>query len=137
MNTKTSQKLIKLVDTQNLSTDFKPLGKIDYTYNPGLLFSNTDVLYFLIKYHAKPMLVKGVSYDTDEPGYNLDQFEIPISALPWLIDNIENKFWRKASEGGLAGDALHVDSEIDGESIRVRFSPNCGDEGIQGFTVEN
>ena len=131
---------MELIDTQNLSTNYKPLGKIDYTYNPGehiLLFSSKGILYFLIKYPAKPMLVKGVSYNTDEPGYNLDQFEIPMNALPWLIDTIEKKFWKKASEGGLAGDVLHVDNEVEGENLRIRFSPNCGDEGIQGFTVEN
>lgn len=131
---------MELINTQNLSSDFKPLGRIDYTHNPGeffLLFTSKNVLYFLRKYPSKPMLIRGVSYDTDEPGFDLGQFELPISALPWIIDTIENKFWKKASEGGLSGDVLHVDSDIEGEELRIRFSPNCGDEGIQGFTLKN
>lgn len=131
---------MELIDTQNLSSSLKELGTINYSYSPGeffLLFSNENTLYLLRKYPSKPMIVRGVSYETDEPGYDLAQLELPISATSWLIDTIENKFWKKASEGGLAGDTLHVDSEIDGENLRIRFSPNCGDEGIRGLTIEN
>lgn len=131
---------MQVIDTNNLSAEYKFIGKVNYSGNPGeyfLLFCKDSTLYFLNKYPATPMIIKGVSHPTHEPGYNLAQFEVPIKSLPWLIDTIENKFWKKASEGGLPGDVLHVDAIIDEEDLRVRFSPNCGDEGIQGFTFEN
>lgn len=131
---------MKLIDTNNLSEDFKQVGKIYYQHNPGeyfILYVRGKVLYFLRKYPSTPMLVKGVLYDTDEPGYDLGQLELPINALPWLIDTIENKFWKKASEGGLPGDTLHVDYIAENENLRIRFSPNCGTEGVQGVTLEN
>lgn len=131
---------MNFIDSNNLPDNFKQVGRVDCSYNPGeyfLLYVSGKTLYFLNKYPAKPMLVRGKLIDTREPGYNLAQFELPIAALPWLIDTIENKFWKKASEGGLSGDVLHVDNVVEGEDLRVRFSPNCGDEGVQGFTLEN
>lgn len=131
---------MNFIDTNNLPADFKQVGRVDCSYNPGeyfLLIICSRILYFLNKYPATPLVVKGVSYDTDEPGYDLAQFELPTNALPWLIDTIENKFWKKASEGGLPGDVLHVDNIVEGEELRIRFSPNCGGEGVQGFTLEN
>jgi hypothetical protein len=128
------------IDTNNLDSDFKPLGRVDYSAKPGqhfFLFTRDNDFYILEKDPAKPMVLPDRVIETDEPGYNLGQFELPLKALPWLIDTIENKFWKKASEGGLPGDVLHVDAVIEGEDLRIRFSPNCGAEGVQGFTLEN
>ena len=131
---------MNFIDSNNLPNGFKQVGKVEYSYNPGeyfLLFTSGKTFYFLDKYPAKPMLVRGKLIPTREPGYSLAQFELPINAIPWLIDTIENKFWKKASEGGLPGDVLHVDNTIEDEDLRIRFSPNCGGEGVQGFTLEN
>ena len=131
---------MNFIDTNNLQEDMTCVGKINYTFNAGeffLLYIKEKTVYILRKYPAKPKMIRGKLVKTKEPGYNLGQFELPVTALPGLIDTIENKFWKKASEGGLPGDVLHVDAIIDEEDLRVRFSPNCGDEGIQGFTFEN
>jgi hypothetical protein len=131
---------MNFIDTNNLDEDLKPLGRVDYSANPGqhfFLFTKDNDFYILEKEPAKPMILPDRVIDTDEPGYNLGQFEMPLTALPWLIDTIENKFWKKASEGGLPGDALKVDTVIAGEHLLIRFSPNCGAEGVKGFTLKN
>ncbi len=128
------------LDTNNLPPNFKLLGIVDSRRVPGeqfyVIFAH-EVLYLVEKTPATAMVIRGKSIPTDEPGFNVAQFEMPTAALPWLIDTIENGFWKKHSEGGLPGDVLHVDQCVQGEDLRIRFSPNCGAEEIKGFTLKN
>ena len=67
----------------------------------------------------------------------VDQLVLPLEALPWLVDQIENKFWREPWEGGLPRDVLHVQEAIAGEIIRLGRSNNAGAEILPGFTLRN
>ena len=96
------------------------------------IVSNEKDLIFLRKFPPLPIYGK-----ENEPGFALAQTEIPLDALPWIIDIIENKFWKPASQGGLSNSVLHVNNLVAGEDILIRFTPNCGDEGEKGFTLEN
>jgi hypothetical protein len=66
-----------------------------------------------------------------------DQLEFPLEALPWLVDSIENGFWKKPSEGGLPRDVFHVKAQIGGEELRLGRSNNAGAEDVPGFTLKN
>lgn len=73
----------------------------------------------------------------DEPGICVWQIEFPKTALPWIIDSIDNGFWKKPSEGGFNSDVLHIESIIDGHNLLLRFSPNCGSYQWPGIKLEN
>ena len=73
----------------------------------------------------------------DEPGYSLSQFIVPLASLPWLVDIIENKFWKKPSQGGAPADVLHYKNTVEGEALKIRYSPNCRKEFEPGITITN
>lgn len=96
------------------------------------IITNAQDLIFLQKF--LPLPIYG---EEDEPGFSLEQCEIPLGSLPWVVDLIENKFWKQASQGGLPNGVLHINKLVDGEDLLLRFSPNCGREGEKGFTLQN
>lgn len=66
-----------------------------------------------------------------------NQLEIPIPALVWAIDTIENGFGKKPDEGGLPRDVLHAEKIIEGEELYIRRTMNCGGLNQQGYTLKN
>lgn len=66
-----------------------------------------------------------------------NQIEIPLSALSWLCDTIENGFWRKPSDGGLAKNQHAVKDHFDNEEILISRSSNAGTYGKSGFNIRN
>jgi hypothetical protein len=73
----------------------------------------------------------------DEPGFRLSQAEFPLGALPWMVDTIENKFWKPPSKGGLPNSVLHVNNLVADEDLMVRHAPQCSDEGDTGIYLKN
>jgi len=131
---------MSFINTKNLpddmmiyATNTNPINGLEIVYT----IVQQSTLYFLMKAPARPMIFRGEEIPNDEPGYDLTQIRIPLRALPWLIDTIENKFWKKTSEGGLANNVLHINEMVASEDLLLRFSPNCRAEGVQGFTLEN
>jgi hypothetical protein len=77
----------------------------------------------------------GISY-----GKNLilkDQVVLPRPAIPWIVDCIENGFWRKPSDGGLPKARHSCIEEFADEVIQMRRSMNAGVEGEMGFSLIN
>jgi len=65
------------------------------------------------------------------------QQEFPISALPWFIDTIEDKFWNHQPDlNALLGD-VSESTVIDGEKIGINPSRNCCGENVFGYTFWN
>lgn len=62
---------------------------------------------------------------------------IPLVAVTWLIDTIENKFWLPASQGGLPKNIHFVAAEIEGEQLVVQRCMNAGADGEMGFSLYN
>ncbi|WDE13895.1 hypothetical protein [Thalassomonas haliotis] len=62
---------------------------------------------------------------------------MPSTAIPWLVDVIESKFWRKPSQGGAPADVLHYEQIFDNEDIEIRFTANCLKEFEPGVTITN
>ena len=65
------------------------------------------------------------------------QVVMPISAIKWLIDTVENKFWTPPGQGGLPKNIHFVEIELDGEIIVLQRSMNAGAEGEMGFSLGN
>lgn len=65
------------------------------------------------------------------------QVVMPISAIKWLIDTVENKFWTPSSQGGLPKNIYFVEIELEGERIVLQRSMNAGAEGEMGFSIGN
>lgn len=65
------------------------------------------------------------------------QLELPAEGAGWLADSIENRFWKKPSEGGLPVEVLHDQATIRGERIKINRGNNIGGEGVGGFRIVN
>ena len=102
----------------------------DYT---RFVICSPDTLIFLSKIVAD----KRISTKEDEPGLWLEQAEFPLVALPWIVRMIEEKFWRLPSQGGLPNDTLHISGNIAGEQLKIRYSPQCSDDGEKGIKLQN
>ncbi|WDD96959.1 hypothetical protein [Thalassomonas actiniarum] len=105
-------------------------------------FKSGEILYLITNDHEAIFQRKDVYLSTgfrkeDEPGYSLKEFTVPLLSLPWLVDIIENKFWKKPSQGGASTDVLHYGHVFEHEDIEIRFSPNCRKEFESGITITN
>ncbi|WP_281558711.1 hypothetical protein [Thalassomonas sp. RHCl1] len=127
---------MSFLNTNNLPVGYKIIIEIFDAFNPGekiYLITNSHEAIFLSK---DPYLSTGFR-DEDEPGYSLNEFTVPLSSLSWLVDIIENKFWKKPSQGGAPVDVLHYKNTVGGEDLKIRFTPNCLKEFEPGITIKN
>lgn len=68
---------------------------------------------------------------------SIDQFEMPLDGVRWVVQAIEQGFERKPSEGGLPRDVFHTNTTIAQEHLSVRWGVSVGGEGVGGYTVNN
>ncbi|WP_281558909.1 hypothetical protein [Thalassomonas sp. RHCl1] len=127
---------MSFLNTNNLPAGHQVIIEILDAFYPG------SIVYLVTNEYEAIFLRKSVYRDMgfgseDEPGYSLKQFIIPLISLPWLVDIIENKFWKKPSQGRAPADVLHYGQVFDGEDIEVRFTPNCLKEFEPGITITN
>lgn len=47
------------------------------------------------------------------------QLEMPKAGLPWIVNTIENKFFKLSHEGGLPKDVYHYAEVVDGEKLMI------------------
>jgi len=67
------------------------------------------------------------------------QLEFPKQGLPWLVDTIENKFFKLAKEGGLPAGVFHFTEAIEGERLKVQRCfglGNCRETGYAFATID-
>ncbi|MEX0872601.1 MAG: hypothetical protein WDZ65_12365, partial [Aquisalimonadaceae bacterium] len=91
-----NQRLIKpplgLIDPDHLKPDEQVLVKLNYEMFPDrktLLLKKGS---FLVKWNS--------FFDPFDKVYDVTQEEFPFAALHWMIDRIENGFWKKPTDGG-------------------------------------
>lgn len=116
-----------------LSINTNPINTKETIYSLHQISS----LFLLMETPKPPRFIDGKEVPITGELYRANQLEIPISTLPWLVDLIENRFWVKPSDGGLANDVLHVNEIVDDVDLVLRFTPNCKAEAVQGFTLKN
>ncbi|MCU8065403.1 hypothetical protein L5L78_09655 [Shewanella sp. SM34] len=73
--------------------------------------------------------------DADEPGFDVFQTGFPRAA--WMVDNIENKLWKSAAEGGLPSGTYFIDEDVDGENLKIRRTMHVGADQDKGFVLIN
>lgn len=65
-----------------------------------------------------------------------DQFEMPLEAIRWFIDVIEQKFFKSPEEGGLPAHKISYKETVAGENLHVMRSANAGCPH-SGYTITN
>lgn len=125
-----------LFNTKNLPSGYTVASEIQNAFDPGEIISivhSNDELVFIRKAPFEPSGFR----KEDEPGYSVSQFIIPKASLSWVIDIIENKFWKKPKDGGAPNNVLHYETLVANEEIEIRFTPNCRKEYESGVTIHN
>ncbi|WDE04940.1 hypothetical protein SG34_027150 [Thalassomonas viridans] len=127
---------MSFLNTQNLPPGHKVIIEIVDAFYPG------SIVYLITNEHEAIFIRKDVwkagdFLDEDEPGFSLEQFVVPLNAMPWLVDIIENKFWKTPAQGGAPADVLHYKNTVDDEKLKIRFTPNCLKKFEPGITIIN
>ncbi|WP_199611402.1 hypothetical protein [Flocculibacter collagenilyticus] len=121
-----------LINPLNLSARFS----IYYQLHDNL--ENKD--YFIIK--GEPEVILTILSEAkwgkpDFENFYATQIELRPKAVKWLVDVIEQKFWKSASLGGLPSGVYSYKETIDGEKIGVFREMNVGAKGRKGFRITN
>lgn len=65
-------------------------------------------------------------YNAGQTKLLTDQFEMPLEAIRWLINVIEQKFFKSPEEGGLPASKISYEEIVAGEDLHVMRSANAG-----------
>ncbi|WP_330148515.1 hypothetical protein [Shewanella oncorhynchi] len=123
---------MQLLRTDNLPAGHKLIAKLDY-----LLFKD-EILYIVASANDFYFIKKSPAMfpeDADEPGFDVFQTGFPRAA--WMVDNIENKLWKSAAEGGLPSGTYFIDEDVDGENLKIRRTMHVGADQDKGFVLIN
>ena len=66
------------------------------------------------------------SLRTQESRWLTYQLEFPKAGLRWIVDTINNKFFKTPNEGGLPSGVYHYEEVINGEELGIRRSMGLG-----------
>jgi hypothetical protein len=119
-----------------MKKDLKQLGLIDPLASPVDAWMIKRIINPFFNEEERTYVWKSYVIFNDGKGF-YDQTEFPLPGVAWLVDVIENKFWKLPSEGGLPKDVFHFTGEVAGEKIKVRRGNCLGGEGIGGFKIIN
>ncbi|MDP5141603.1 hypothetical protein ORJ00_02470 [Rheinheimera baltica] len=123
-----------LLHTDNLPSGYQVKASMDY-----LLFDDEKL--FIVASDDELVLIKKSPspYENrqDEPGLLLYQTEFPRVAASWLINTIENRLWKSATEGGEPSGKNSVTEVVAGEELTVRRVMAVGDDRSKGFVFIN
>ncbi|MEW4368104.1 hypothetical protein [Aliikangiella maris] len=118
-----------LIDQANLESNEKILLKLNYPMFP-------DEVSLLIK-KGKYLVLSTDFYSKLDKCRMYSQSEFPLKSLHWIIDRIENGFWKKPTDGGLSDFERSVSNEFEGEKVGVNVMMHCCAENMHGFNIWN
>ncbi|WP_370981214.1 hypothetical protein [Agaribacterium sp. ZY112] len=124
------------LDINNLPSGYTVVSEINNSFYLGeitYLIQSDEDLVFLRKDPYDPSGFRS----EDEPGYSVSQFIMPVSAVSWAYNVVTSIFWKLPNDGGASPDMLHYKKNINGETIKLRFTPNCRREFEPGITISN
>jgi hypothetical protein len=108
----------ELIEPDQLDSNYVLLGKFN---NPCL---EGDEIFFVKK--ANYLIIYSREWFTNFKSKITkllqDQIELPFSAVRWIIDTIEIKFFKPPSEGGLPAEQFHWCEVIEGEELCIMRS---------------
>ena len=117
------------IDPEFMSNDPRIVSTTEDPDDQGrkyyLLVDGDYLLLATNKYRTDPQTGKSIWI-----GY---QLEFPKQGLPWLVDTIENKFFKLAKEGGLPAGVFHFTEAIEGERLRVDRYFGLGENRETGY----
>src|SRR5690554_4849225 len=113
---------------------FEPIDPLSIKSNPNLIGSITsdldpsDTYYLLIIDTYAVFFDSGLCTDpdTNESRWLTYQLEFPKAGLRWIVDTINNKFFKTPDEGGLPGGVYHYEEVVDGEELGISRDMGLG-----------
>jgi hypothetical protein len=129
MNYKKVFSPLGLIDSDNLDSDEKHLFSIYYEMFPDKeinVFKKGKYLVIHTKYWSK---IKKI--------WRYDQEEFPLISLPWIVDSVENGFFKPQDRGGVSDFERSLRKEFEGEMIGVNAMAHCCAENLPGFNIWN
>ena len=84
---------------------------------------NNHLLVYTERFHTYPLTSDFMPGQTE---LFADQFEMPLEAIRWLINVIEQKFFKSLEEGGLPASKISYEEIVAGEDLHVMRSANAG-----------
>jgi len=124
----------------------QPLGLIDHSDTQSDEINVLKVDYEMFRKDGKVsyLFVKGAHLVFSTYVFNklkkvwvYVQEEYPLKSLPWIIDRIENGFWKRPADGGLSDFERSVSKEFDGETIGINAVMHCCAENMPGYSIWN
>ena len=123
------------IDPLTIESDTRIFGKLvdhEAAYRDNIYYLAVDDTHAIIathSYYTDP--------DTNESEWLTYQLEFPKAGLRWIVDTINNKFFKTPDEGGLPSGVYHYEEVIDGEELGIRRSMGLGtNENRQsGYTL--
>ena len=129
-----TRKQFGLLDYQNIPSDFTFIGRLPSPFSDPP--SNYEVIADFFVGHGL-LIDRKESRNNNQLDGGVNQFEMPLGAVKWLIEAIEQGFEKPPSAGGLAQNSFHMDTCIKEEELRIEYGVCVGGEGIGGYTVTN
>ena len=111
---KPEQKLLKIFNN--------PQEKINGT-DFFFLMQDKHLLIYREKLHTYPLTSDFMPGQTE---LFANQFEMPLEAIRWFINVIEQKFFKSPEEGGLPANKISYEEVVAGEELHVMRSANAG-----------
>jgi hypothetical protein len=81
---------------------------------------------FIILYGEKLHVYPATSPRYGEQKLIADQLEMPLAAVRWYVNVIEQKFFRSPEEGGLPANKISYREEVAGENLHIMRSMSAG-----------
>jgi len=117
------------IDPENIESDPRVVSQIVEPEDPErtyyLLIDGDYAILARAKYWTNPQ--------TGKSKWLHYQLEFPKQGLSWLVDTIENKFFKLAKEGGLPAGVFHFTEAIEGERLRVDRYFGLGENRETGY----
>src|SRR5690554_734713 len=118
----TNMKQFAPIDPLTIESDPRVVGSIENNTNiPGrmcLLIDGSHAIIFDYGYYTHPQ--------TKESRWLTYQLEFPKAGLRWIVDTINNKFFKTPDEGGLPGGVYHYEEVVDGEELGISRDMGLG-----------
>lgn len=94
---------------------------------------NQHLLVYSERFHTFP---DTSPYRAGQTKLLADQLEMPLAAIRWFINVIEQKFFKSPEQGGLPAHKLSFKEQVSGEDLHVLRSMNAGCDH-PGYKITN
>lgn len=118
-----------IIDADNLKPGECFILKLDYPEFPDHIMG----IYIKDNY----LVIRTDAWNPFREIRNSDQEEFPLDSLRWIIDTMENRFFKKPTEGGLPESVRRLDTYVNNELIGINASANCCAEFQPGYDIWN